>query len=616
MVLPANDNSDNAGGETPSTVSGKDYGAVLESSGQQRAAGSGDVVDVLQSQGLVTSDQANMLRSESQRLGKPLEDVILDMHFVTDEALAQVKSRQFGIPFIDLGKITVPKEVLDIIPLDAAQNYGFVVFEREGSKLKIAMTDPQNFQALEALDFIIKKENYQSEIYITTKSGLENVLSQYGGVKEQVGEALAGATIELEKTAGELKNIRGGKELERFVEKAPVSKAVDVIIQNAVAQRASDVHIEPTDENVRVRFRIDGILYSVLTLSKQVHAAIVSRIKIISNLKIDETRIPQDGRFHLKLEGREIDFRVSTLPTINGEKVVLRILDRSEGIFQMEKLGILKPHLQKIESIIKKTHGMFLVTGPTGAGKSTTLYSVLGILNEPSVNIITLEDPVEYFVEGVSQSQINPGIGLTFASGLRSILRQDPDIIMVGEIRDQETAEMAVHAALTGHIVLSTLHTNSSFGSIPRLIDMGIEPFLLASALNAVLAQRLVRQLCPKCRQKRKATPDEVAVIMKEWGAIPPELRRELKLTLSSPLEIYEPKGCPECKDGYKGRIGIFEFFEVDNDIQDAILQQSTATKIKSVARKSGTITMMEDGVLKILKGLTTVEEVLRATRD
>ncbi|MFC1721466.1 GspE/PulE family protein, partial [Patescibacteria group bacterium] len=408
---------------------GKAYDEVLTSSQQTQATGGGDIADILKQRGLITEEQVKLLRQESQNQGKSLEEVILQMQFVSDEALAQVKSEQFGIPFVDLQKIDVPKEILEIIPMDAAQNYSFVVFGKENNTLKIAMVDPQNFQALEALDFIVKKENYTTEIYLTTRAGLESVISQYGGVKEQVGEALAGATIELEKKEGVVK-VKGGKELERFVEQAPVSRAVDVILQNAVEQRASDVHIEPTDDDVRVRFRIDGMLHSVLTISKQVHAAIVSRVKIMANLKIDETRIPQDGRFHAKIDNKEIDFRVSTLPTINGEKVVMRILDRSEGIFEFEKLGVLKPQLERIEEIIKKTHGMFLVTGPTGAGKSTTLYSVLRILNEPSVNIITLEDPVEYFIEGISQAQINPQVGLSFASGLRSILRQDPDIIM------------------------------------------------------------------------------------------------------------------------------------------------------------------------------------------
>jgi len=609
-------NNQSATGDPGQAAHGKQYNEVLEESGQQQAAGTGDLASVLASQGLITKDQEKMLRQESERQGKSLEELILEMQFVSDEALAQVKSRQFGIPFIDLKDVKVPKEILEIIPADAARNYGFVVFAKEGKALKIAMTDPQNFQALEALDFIIKKENYTSEIYITTRSSLESVLEQYGSVKSEVGEALKGATIELEKEGDEIKSIKGGEELERYVERAPVSRAVDVILRNAVEQRASDIHIEPTEEDVRVRYRIDGILHTILTLSRQVHAAIVSRIKIMANLKIDETRIPQDGRFHLKYEKRDIDFRVSTLPTINGEKVVMRILDRTEGIYKMEELGILKPQLKKIDDVIKKTHGMTLVTGPTGAGKSTTLYSILNILNEPEVNIITLEDPVEYFVPGISQSQVNPDVGLSFASGLRSILRQDPDIIMVGEIRDQETAEMAVHASLTGHIVLSTLHTNSSFGAIPRLIDMGIEPFLLASALNAVIAQRLVRKLCPDCRKKREATPDEVAVIMKEWGAIPTDIRKDLGLKMPSPLEIYEPKGCPRCQNGYRGRIGIFEMFQVDEDVQDVILQQGTANKIKSVAREKGTITMMEDGIAKVLLGMTTVEEVLRATRD
>ncbi len=572
-----------------------------------------NIVQVLQDEGLITGEQVNILREESQRSGQGIEEVLLALKFVSDEALARAKAKQLGLPFVDLKGRTIDKDVSDIIPGDAARNYRFMVFEKTGNVLKVAMTDPQNFQALEALDFIVRRDNYESQLYVTTYEGMEQALKQQSGMGEEVSQALQGAKLELEEEAVPP---LGSADLKRYVEQAPVSKAVSVIIQNAVADRASDIHIEPEDNEVRVRYRVDGLLRTVLSLSRQVHAAIVSRIKIMAGLKIDETRIPQDGRFHLKLNDREIDFRISTLPTINGEKVVLRILDRSAGVLKLETLGLSGLRLEGVKKAIRKSHGMFLVTGPTGAGKSTTLYSVLGILNEPAVNIVTLEDPVEYFMPGISQAQINPEVGLSFASGLRSILRQDPDIIMVGEIRDRETAAMAVHAALTGHIVLSTLHTNNSYGAIPRLIDMGIEPFLLASSLNVVVAQRLVRRLCPSCRKEAAASGEETAMILKEWGAVPADEKKNLRLKLDDPIKVWHARGCSKCKDGYRGRVGIFEVLMVDDRIQDAMLQRASEVKLKSIARENGLITMMEDGVIKILQGVTTAEEVLRSTQN
>lgn len=572
-----------------------------------------NIMQVLQEDGLITAGQVDILQKESLSSGRDIEEILLSLKFVTDETLAQTKAKQLGLPYIDLRGRKIEKDLLDIISADAARNYRFIVFEKEDNTLRVALTNPQNFQALEALEFIVRRTNYDSQIYVTTYEGLDEALKQYGGIGEEVGKALETAKIELET---EEEPVLGGEDLQRYVEQAPVSKAVSMIIQNAVKDRASDIHIEPEEKNVRVRYRVDGVLRTVLVLSRQVQLAIASRIKIMAGLKIDETRIPQDGRFHLNLENREIDFRISTLPTVNGEKVVLRILDRSAGVLKLETLGLGGTRLKDIKKAIRKSHGMFLVTGPTGAGKSTTLYSVLGILNEPTVNIITLEDPVEYFLAGISQSQINPEVGLSFASGLRSVLRQDPDIIMVGEIRDRETAAMAVHAALTGHIVLSTLHTNSSYGAIPRMIDMGIEPFLLASSLNVIVAQRLVRRLCPDCRKESEANAEESAMILKEWAAIPTAEKKNLNLKLSDPIKVWRARGCPKCKDGYRGRVGIFEVLVVDEKIQDAMLQRASEIKLESLARESGLITMMEDGVIKILQGQTTTEELLHSTQE
>jgi type IV pilus assembly protein PilB len=390
---------------------------------------------------------------------------------------------------------------------------------------------------------------------------------------------------------------------------------VSVILKHAVEARASDIHIEPVFNETRIRYRIDGDLHTSLVLPRYIHSAIVSRIKVLSNLKIDETRIPQDGRIRLELEGRQIDFRISTFPLYSNEKVVMRILDTEEGVPTLEGLGFEGKNLNFMKDNIDKPHGMFLVTGPTGSGKSTTLYAVLNVLNTENVNIVTLEDPIEYYLKGVNQSQVKPDIGYTFAAGLRSILRQDPDIVMVGEIRDSETAELAIHAALTGHIVLSTLHTNDAFGAVPRLIDMKVEPFLISSTLNIVVAQRLVRKICSNCREKTEipvALQDEIiAALTPVQNALPPEVK------LQKPLTLWHGKGCPRCNDtGYAGRSAIAESLNINEEMKAIIADGANHEKVRGAFLRQGMLDLKQDGILKALRGVTTIEEVLAATKE
>ncbi|MFH1656685.1 MAG: GspE/PulE family protein [Candidatus Nealsonbacteria bacterium] len=404
-------------------------------------------------------------------------------------------------------------------------------------------------------------------------------------------------------------------EVERIAEEAPISKVVAVILRHAVDGNASDVHIEPGKEKVRVRFRLDGILHASLFLPLRISAAVIARIKILSVLKIDETRIPQDGRCSIKVGEKDVDFRISTFPTTLGEKVVIRILDSSKRKVDFASLGIIGRNLRVMEKALKKTYGMILATGPTGTGKTTTLYSVLGVLNREEVNVMTLEDPVEYFVEGVNQSQIKPEIDYTFATGLRHMVRQDPDIIMVGEIRDEETASLAIHATLTGHVVLSTLHTSNAIGVIPRLVDMGVQVFLLPPTLSVATAQRLVRKLCPHCKKKIKAPKEVEKVILKELEDFPLEAKKSIKST--SNFYIFQPVGCKRCdQTGYSGRIGIFEILEMTDELAKIILNNTPELAIKAEARRQGMTTMKQDGIIKMLDGVTSFEEILRVAQE
>ncbi|HTL39707.1 MAG TPA: GspE/PulE family protein [Methylomirabilota bacterium] len=563
----------------------------------------------------ITKENLIKARAESSTAHRNLFDYLISERYLTEEDMTRARGLFFNLPYIDLRNKTIGKEVLDIASKETISNYKFIPFEIANNVLKVALTDPTNLSALEALEFLSHKNKYRIETYITSFTSFQSVFRKSGSITKEVTKALE-EVVQKEQAEEQKKQAKPTVEVEmKIVDEAPISKIVDVIIRHAIEARASDIHIEPSEEDLRVRYRIDGELHSSLILPKSVHPAIISRIKILSNLKIDEQRLPQDGRFHINLEGKPIDFRVSTFPTVVGEKIVLRILDKSTGAPTLDDLGILGRRLTDMKDAISKPHGMFLMTGPTGSGKSTTLYAILSLLNKPGVNIVTLEDPVEYFIDGVNQAQIRPEIGLTFASGLRSILRQDPNIIMVGEIRDRETAELAVNSALTGHLVFSTLHTNSAAGAIPRLMDMGIEPFLLTASINLLAAQRLVRKICDKCKTTDKPTEAIEKIIRDEMATVD---KSELEGIDMKDIKVYKGRGCPACGNtGFKGRIGIYETIPMSKNIQNLVNDRQPAIKILEYAIKEEKMMVMkQDGVLKALKGLTTVEEVVRVTKE
>ena len=562
----------------------------------------------------LTKKQAAESHLHQVKEKQSLEQALLALKIFDEEKLTRAQAAFFRLPYVDLRTQDIPKNALKILTKETLENYQFLPFASGKNTLKVALTDPTDLRALEALEFLAQQNKNRIELYLTSPGSYRAALQKSKNISSEVSEALQ---VMEQKEKVRLKP-ESEEEVEtaknKIVSEAPISRIVDVVIKHAIEARASDIHIEPQEHDLRIRYRIDGILRSSLVVPRVVHPAIVSRIKILSNLKIDEQRLPQDGRFHMNIEKSSIDFRVSTLPTVNGEKVVMRILDKSGGVPTLEELGLSGMKLDRLLDDVKKSHGMVLVTGPTGSGKSTTLYAVLNILNKIGVNIVTLEDPVEYYVDGVNQSQVNPDIGLTFASGLRSILRQDPNIIMVGEIRDRETAELAVHSALTGHLVFSTLHTNDAVGGIARLLDMGIEAFLLTASSNAIMAQRLVRRLCRHCRREAEL-PDKLKKMFEEKLKNIPEGEKE-GVDLSN-LKIYESEGCAECgQKSYLGRIGIYEVLPLSPVIKKMIIEHKSDDELQKQAVAEGMITMMQDGLIKVLKGITSIEEILRVTRE
>jgi type IV pilus assembly protein PilB len=517
----------------------------------------------------------------------------------------------------------VPKnisgEVISIIPEEVAKKYEMMAFEKTDDVLKVAMIDPENMQALNTLNFVAEEEKVRIETYWVSPKNFSILLAYYNETNEALKYAIDSFKDEKnQEEISEKKDIiaeRGKKEAE-ILKDAPVTKLVEVVISHAVAGKASDIHIEPMDKDYRVRFRVDGLLHVSLIFPLEIGPVVVSRIKILANLKIDEKRKPQDGRFRLNFNGKDIDFRVSSLPVVGGEKIVMRILDKDSGTGSIDALGLTGKAKEDISRAIKETYGMILMTGPTGSGKSTTLYTLLKILNNEERNIITLEDPVEYFIEGMNQSQVKPEIGYTFASGLRTVLRQDPNVIMVGEIRDAETAELAVHAALTGHLMFSTLHTNTAIGAIPRLIDMGIEPFLLSSSLRMVIAQRLVRRICEKCKEETKISDVITAKIVEKTKNISAKEMASYGINLADGVKFYHGAGCDSCNGvGLKGRVAIYEAVPITEEIRNIIIEKrGSEDLIKKERDRMGVLTIEQDGVLKILKGLTTIEEVERVT--
>lgn len=566
---------------------------------------------------LLSVKSAKYGTAETQLEPTALAQLLVSEKILDDEDVAKARAAFLNLPYIDLSTITPVEDIFDLIPEESRAFYKMAPFALDGRDLKIALVDPSNIQALEALEFLGQKNDFQIRVYVASQIGIDDYLAgTKRSIKNVVGEALENIAIkeksdqlELDGKSKVVKTDEGA-----VAEEEPIIKIVDVILSNAIDASASDIHIEPSENDVRVRYRIDGILHTSLRLPKNVLSAIVSRIKILSNLKIDEHRLPQDGRFHVDLGKKSVDLRVSTLPLMYGEKVVMRILDKTTKVPTLEELGLRGKGLEWVNENLQKTHGVFLITGPTGSGKSTTLYSILTIRNTNEVNIVTLEDPVEYFIEGVNQSQIKPEIGLTFASGLRSILRQDPNIVMVGEIRDEETAELAVHAALTGHLVFSTLHTNNAVGAIPRLTNMGIEEFLLSASVNLIMAQRLVRKLCQVCKKETTISSISKKQIDEVVKAVPKDYLDGIDL---EHYKAYEPVGCDKCgKIGYKGRMGIFEVLPMFNELQEMIFSKQPAHKIYEAAAKVGVITMKQDGILKALRGETTLEEIARVTTE
>jgi len=567
------------------------------------------LTDILLSTGDISQEQAAAFKDETSKTGDNEEDILLKK--LPEDVVFEAKSKFYGVPLKKLGEdYIVPNNVLALIPEEVSGNYKFIPIAKEGSLLQIGMVNPQDIKASDAIKFILTSKNLNAQIFLITNTQFENLFKHYSALGTEIKEALE-TLDEEEISKKDIEDIVEKKQ-ESMEEEAPISKVVAVIFKHAYEGRASDIHIEPLEKETRVRFRIDGVLHSSLTLPKDTHSSIVSKIKILSNLKIDEMRVPQDGRFRTRIGGNPVDFRVSTFPTVEGEKVVLRLLDPNASAKPLNERGFIGYSYKAIERALKKPFGMILTTGPTGSGKSTTLQSLVGELNDDKVNIVSLEDPVEYYIDGINQSQVRPEIDYSFASGLRSILRQDPDIIMVGEIRDSETAALSVHAALTGHVVLSTLHTNDAVGVIPRLIDMEVEPFLLPSALNLVIAQRLVKRLCSDCKQA--VTPEGRAkeILDENISQMPNFLQEELK---KEELKIYQAKGCPKC--GNKGTVGrtvIFEVLEMTPELKDIILSGDVEAKIGKEAERQNMITMRQDGILKALKGLVSLEDVLQST--
>ncbi len=572
------------------------------------------LINKLLEKGLIEKEKAAVLQAEAKSSGKSMEELILEQQTIPESLVFGAKSEDLKIPLRGVTVEEVPLKTLESIPEETAKYYQMIPLKRTENALEIGMVYPEDLKAQEALNFLARQKDFTYKVFLITSTTFKDLLGQYRTLKREMGRALEELQIEL-KEETEKAMPKTAAEYERIAEEAPITKIVAVILRHAVDGEASDIHIEPAGEKLRIRFRSLGDLHSSIVLPIKIHAAVVARIKILSNLKIDESRMPQDGRFSTKINGKAIDYRVSTFPTVLGEKVAIRILDPEFGKKDFKELGLEGRNLELVKESIQKPFGLILVTGPTGSGKTTTLYAILHLLNREEVNIVTLEDPVEYFIEGINQSQVRPDINYTFASGLRNILRQDPDIIMVGEIRDEETASLVIHAALTGHIVLSTLHTSDSLGVVPRLIDMGIKPYLIPPTLQMAMAQRLVRRLCDNCKVKVKPNPKIRELILKEVEAIPAAAKKDLNIPKN--LEIYGTKGCQKCNNtGFSGRIAIFETMAMTKTLSDIILKEPSETMLSKEAEAQGMITMRQDGLMKVLRGITTIEEVLRVTEE
>jgi len=657
---------------------------------------SDELKQLLVDNNVATSEKLDEIVKLADQSKETFINVLYQKKVINETEFSKLYAKKIGSEFIEIGALSIPKNLLDKLPERVAKRYQAVIFGEEKGKLKVAMADPEDVEAVQSIQ---KQCGYDIEIYLATTSDIGGALEQYKeGLSTEINKAIQETEEEISIDKEELAADTSADKVESIISEAPIARAVNILIEYAIKSRASDIHIEPRENYVQVRYRIDGILHDTMTLPKALMSSVISRIKILASLRIDEHRIPQDGRIKINMAGTNLSLRVSSLPVMDGEKIVMRLLDESTKALTLDELGYKGQALVAIERSLKKPHGMLLVTGPTGSGKSTTLYSVLSSLNTIGVNISTVEDPVEYRIQGINQTQVNDKVGMTFASGLRALLRQDPDIIMVGEIRDGETAEIAVHSALTGHVVLSTLHTNDAAGCLPRLLDMEIEPFLIASTVNAVVGQRLVRKLCPNCTEaytpdekvieniiedfslrkefltsnksfpttrevpdKKEASEDSQGSLGERKIPVPSDLKLEKESILDKiaddpdmvnrsakeaeevalrnkifltedekdkksdkpiksgtlKLTLYRSKGCNKCDNtGYLGRMGIYEVLEMDEAIGKLIVNRATTEAIQHVAINNGMITMQQDGFLKALEGITTVEEVLRVTRE
>ena len=553
--------------------------------------------DILRKKGLISEKDVDRIIKVQKDIGKDLQNIIIELNILKKDEMMIALADEIGVKYVNLNGINIDPIIVVLIPEEMARRHQLIAIDKDENKLTVAMANPLDVFAYDELKIRL---GYNIEAVLTYGEDINKALDEVFGVTngwDQVIDKIENMPITVlkeEEREADISGITAGEE-------APIIALINLIILRAVKEKASDIHIEPfSEETLKVRYRIDGILHDVMSLPRQLHLAVVSRVKIMSGLDIAERRLPQDGRIQVNVSGRKINIRVSVLPTVNGEGVVLRILDPVSILLELNSLGFSRDMLPKFKSLIKKPNGIILVTGPTGSGKSTTLYTTLNILNSTEKKIMTIEDPVEYKLKGINQIQAKPKIGLTFAAGLRSFLRQDPDIMLVGEIRDKETAEIAVQAALTGHLVLSTLHTNDAPSSVLRLIDIGIEPFLISSSVIGVIAQRLVRRICPKCKKEIKLTPD-IAKILEEY-----EIDR-------NKIILYKGEGCPHCKEtGYKGRIAIFELMIITDNIRDLITRNVTTGKLREAAIKEGMCILKEDGLKKVSAGITTIDEILR----
>lgn len=569
------------------------------------------LIDEIVRLGIISEKDAKPYEDLARKDDKEFGQVLIENGVISENDLLEIQSRFYRLPIVRLDQVELDKEAMKEISEEVVNFYKVAPFAKAGNVLKVGIINPEDIDALEALKFIATDRGIKIEKYLIGYKDFESVLTHYRSLTTEVGKALESLSEEIEKEGITRKTI------EEITTEGAVTRIVASVIKYAVESRASDIHIEPFAEKINVRFRIDGVLNIALVLPRNVHSAVLTRIKVLSNLKIDETRLAQDGRFSTTLNKRKIDFRVSTLPTKNGEKVVMRILDPLTSKIDLASLGIEGRSLEVLERAMARPFGSILITGPTGSGKSTTLAGILKRLNNEEVNIVTLEDPIEYFIEGVNQSQIHEEIGYTFVSGLRHILRQDPDIIMVGEIRDRETAALATQAALTGHIVISTLHTNDALGVVPRLIDMAVEKYLIPPTLNVAAAQRLLRRLCPECKIKTKANVGEEGIIAKALTTLPEKYQKEF--SSQNGYYIYKANIENPCKvcggKAFKGRIGIFEMLEMTDEFEKIILGTISEAAMREEAKRQGMITMFQDGIFKVLKGLVSLEELLEVAQ-